>query len=102
MKRMGIQALYRNPSMSKPTPDRIVYHYLLRKLELTCQKQVWVMYISCIPLARGFVYLVADLDCLSRRVLAWQLSATLETGPYIEALNEVTRHDGEPEMMNTD
>jgi len=52
--------------------------------------------------ARGFVYLVAVLDCFSRKVLAWRLSVTLETAPCLEALNEAMRKYGKPEIMNTD
>jgi len=43
MKRMGIQALYRRPNTSKPTPGRKVYPYLLRKLAVTRPNQVWAM-----------------------------------------------------------
>lgn len=53
-------------------------------------------------MARGFVYLVAVLDWFSRKVLAWQLSTTLETGSCIEALQDAMRRHGKPEIMNTD
>ena len=53
-------------------------------------------------MARGFVCLVAVLDWFSRKVSAWRLSTTLETGPCIEALNEAMRRHGKPEIMNTD
>lgn len=53
-------------------------------------------------MARGFVYLVAVLDWFSRKVLAWQLSTTLETGPCTEALKDAMRRHGKPEIMNTD
>lgn len=102
MKRMGIQALYRKPNTSKPAPGHKVYPYLLRKLAVTRPNQVWAMDITYIPMARGFVYLVAVLDWFSRKVLAWRLSTTLETGPCIEALKEAMRHHGKPEIMNTD
>lgn len=102
MKRMGIQALYRKPNTSKPAPGHKVYPYLLRKLAVTRPNQVWAMDITYIPMARGFVYLVAVLDWFSRKVLAWRLSTTLETGPCIEALKDAMRHHGKPEIMNTD
>ena len=60
------------------------------------------MDITYIPMARGFVYLVAVLDWFSRKVLAWRLSTTLETGPCIEALKKAMRRHGKPEIMNTD
>lgn len=102
MKRMGIQALYRRPNTSKPAPGHKVYPYLLRKLAVTRPNQVWAMDITYIPMARGFVYLVAVLDWFSRKVLAWRLSTTLETEPCVKALKEAMRRHGKPEIMNTD
>ncbi|SPH23960.1 hypothetical protein DEA8626_03037 [Defluviimonas aquaemixtae] len=102
MKTMGIEALYRRPSTSKPAPGHKVYPYLLRKLAVTRPNQVWAMDITYTPMARGFVYLVAVLNWFSRKVLAWRLSVTLETGPCIEALKEAMRRHGKPEIMNTD
>nr|WP_319247694.1 IS3 family transposase [uncultured Celeribacter sp.] len=102
MKRMGIQALYRKPNTSKPAPGHKVFPYLLRKLAGTRPNQVWAMDITYIPMARGFVYLVAVLDWFSRKMLAWRLSTTLETGPCIEALKEALRRHGKPEIMNTE
>ena len=102
MKRMGVQALYRRPNTSKPAPGHKVFPYLLRKLAVTRPNQVWAMDIPYIPMARGFVYLVAVLDWFSRKVLAWRLSTTLETGPCIESLKDAMRRHGKPEIMNTD
>ena len=99
---MGIQALYRRPNTSKPAPSHKVYPSLRRKLAVTRPNQVWAMDITYIPMARGFVYLVAVLDWFSRKVLAWRRSTTLETGPCIEALKEAMRHHSKPEIMNTD
>ena len=79
MRRMGIEALYRRPSTSKPAPGHKIYPYLLRNLVVDRPNQVWAMDITYIPMARGFVYLAAVMDWFSRRVLAWKLSITLET-----------------------
>jgi putative transposase len=78
MKRMGIEALYRRPSTSKPAPGHKIYPYLLRKLAVTRPDQVWAMDITYIPMARGLVYMAAVVDWFSRRVLAWRLSITME------------------------
>jgi putative transposase len=115
MKRMGIQALYRRPNTSKPAPGHKVYPYLLPKLSITRPNQVWAMRcpgsrceattrgdITYTPMARGFVYLIAVLDWFSRKVFAWRLSTTLETGPCIEALKDAMRSHGKPAIMNTD
>ena len=102
MKRMGIVALYRKPNTSKPAPGHKIYPYLLRKLAVTRPNQVWAMDITYIPMARGFVYLVAVMDWFTRKVLAWRLSITLETGPCLEALEEAMARFGKPGIMNTD
>ena len=102
MKRMGIAALYRRPATSHPTPGHQIYPYLLRKLAVTRPNQVWAMDITYVPMARGFVYLVAVVDWFSRKVLAWRLSITLETGPCLEALSEALAWYGPPEILNTD
>ena len=102
MKRMGIAALYRRPATSHPTPGHQIYPYLLRKLAVTRPNQVWAMDITYVPMARGFVYLVAVVDWFSRKVLAWRLSITLETEPCVEALSEALARHGRPAIMNTD
>jgi putative transposase len=70
MKRMGIEAIYRKPNTSKPTPGNKIYPYLLRGLKVERPNQVWATDITYIPMARGFVYLVAVVDWFSRRVLS--------------------------------
>ena len=102
MKRMGIEALYRRPSTSRPAPGHRIYPYLLRKLTVTRPDQVWAMDITYIPMARGFVYLAAAVDWFSRRVLAWRLSITMEAAFCVEALEEALTRYGKPEIFNTD
>jgi putative transposase len=63
---------------------------------------VWGTDITYIPMARGFVYLVAVVDWFSRRVLSHRVSITMETGFCIEALEEAMVKHGKPEIFNTD
>jgi putative transposase len=102
MKKMGLAAIYRRPNTSKPEPGHKIYPYLLRKLAVTRPNQVWATGITYIPMARGFVYLIAIVDWFSRRVLSWRLSITLETDFCIEALEEALTRFGAPEIFNTD
>ena len=102
MKRMGITAIYRRPNTSKPEPGHKIYLYLLRNVPILLPNQVWVMDISYIPMARGFAYLAAVIDWFSRKVLAWKLSITLDTGFCIEAVEEALAKYGKPEIFNTD
>ena len=102
MKRMGLEALYRRPNTSKPAPGHKIYPYLLRKLAVTRPNQVWATDITYIPMARGFVYLVAIVDWFTRRVLAWRVSISLDTGFCIEALEEALARWGKPTIFNSD
>lgn len=102
MKKMGIEAIYRRPNTSKPTPGHKIYPYLLRKLPIVRPNQVWATDISYIPMARGFVYLVAIVDWFSRKVLAWRVSITMEADFCVEALEEALARYGKPEILNTD
>jgi len=98
---LGLEAIYRRPNTSKPSPEHKVYPYLLRGLEINRVNQVWAADITYIPMARGFLYLVAIMDWYSRYVLAWRLSNTLDADFCIEALEEALRK-GTPEIFNTD
>ena len=53
MQRMGIEALYRRPRMTKPEPGHKIYPYLLRGTEITRPNQVWAMDVTYFPMARG-------------------------------------------------
>ncbi len=102
MKRMSIEAIYRRPNTSKPAPGHRIYPYLLRKLPITRPNQVWATDISYIPMARGFVYLVAIVDWFSRKVLSHRVSITMEADFCVEALEEAIARYGRPEIFNTD
>ena len=102
MQRMGIEAIYRRPNTSKPAPGHKIYPYLRRDLAIVRPNQVWATDITYIPMARGFVYLVAVVDWFSRRVLAWRVSITLEVEFCLEAVNEALARYGKPDIFNTD
>ena len=102
MQVMRIEAIYQKPDTSRPHPEHVVYPYLLRGLPIDRPNQVWCADITYIPMAKGFVYLVAVMDWHSRRVLAWRLSAGMETGFCTEALQEALERYGAPEILNTD
>ena len=101
MRAMGMRAIYRRPSTSRPAPGVRVYPYLLGKARITRPNQVWAADITYLPMARGFLYLVAVMDWYSRYVLSWRLSNTLEAGFCAEALEEALGK-GKPEVFNTD
>lgn len=102
MKRMGIEALYRRRNTSRRHAGHRVYPYLLRDLTVERPNQVWAADITYIPMRRGFVYLVAVMDWVSRRVLAWRLSNTLTTDFCLEAVRDALARWGRPAIFNTD
>jgi putative transposase len=102
MRVMAIEAIYQKPNTSKGHADHKVYPYLLRDLTIDRPSQVWCADITYIPMAKGFVYLVAVMDWFSRLVLSWRLSITMETDFCVEALREATEMYGPPEIFNTD
>ncbi len=102
MRKMGLEALYRKPNLSRRHAAHPIYPYLLRHLRIDRPNHVWATDITYIPMRRGFVYLVAIMDWYSRRVLAWRLSNTLSTDFCVEALEEAIARYGAPEIFNTD
>jgi putative transposase len=117
MRVMGLEAIYQKPNTSRRHPDHKVYPYLLRDLIIDRPNQVWCADITYIPMAKGFVYLVAvgaadalrhidplrgPMDWFSRRVLAWRVSITMEADFCVEAPREAMGRHGEPGIFNTD
>lgn len=102
MRKMGIEAIYKKPRLSKPHPGHKVYPYLLRGLDIKEANTCWAADITYIPMARGFCYLVAIMDWASRKVLSFRLSNTLDASFCIEALEEALRNYGAPDIFNTD
>ena len=97
---MGLQTIYRRPRTSRRAKGDWIYPYLLRDIKVTKPNQVWVADITYIPMARGFLYLVAVMDYYSRYLLAWRLSNTLEAYFCVEALTDALEQ-GKPQMFNT-
>ncbi len=100
MRRLGLQAIFQRPRTSQPHPEHRIYPYLLRDLAITRPNQVWCSDVTYIPLARGFLYLVAVMDWASRKVLAWRLSNTLDSSFCVEALHEALDRYGSPEIVD--
>ena len=102
MRIMGITALYPKPRLSRPAPGHRIYPYRLRGLTIDRPNQVWASDITYLPMARGFLYLVAVMDWYSRKVLAWQVSNTLDDAFCVDALQRAIARYGRPEILNTD
>jgi putative transposase len=76
--------------------NREVHVRICERLEV---KSLWPTH-PYIPMARGFVYLVAVMDWFSRRVLAWRLSISMEADFCVDALQDALARHGKPEIFN--
>ena len=102
MRTMGLVASYPKRNLSLANHAHKVYPYLLKDLVIDRPNQAWATDITYIPMARGFVYLVAIMDWHSRRVLSWRVSNTLGASFCVDALEEAIERHGAPEIFNTD
>ena len=102
MRVMGIEALVPRPGTSKAAPGHKIYPYLLRGLKIVETNHVWAADVTYIPMACGFLYLVAIIDWASRAVLAWRLSNTNDASFCAAALEEALLRFGKPRIFNTD
>jgi len=102
MRRMGIETLYRRPRTSIPARDSLIYPYLLGGVKIDRANQVWASDLTYLPMAHGFLFLVAILDVASRKVLSFRVANTMTPDFCVEALEEAIARFGAPEIMNTD
>ena len=99
---LAIETLYPKRNLSLANHEHKIYPYLLRNLTIERPNQVWSTDITYVPMAKGFVYLVAVIDWFSRRVLSWRLSTTMDSSFCVDALEEAIDKFGCPEIFNTD
>ena len=99
---LGIETLYPKRNLSLANQQHKIYPYLLADLDINRPNQVWATDITFLPMAKGFIYLVAVMDWYSRRVLSWRVSTTMDTSFCVEALEEAIEQHGRPEIFNTD
>jgi putative transposase len=102
MRLMGLMPIYRRPRTSIPAKGHKLYPYLLRGVRIDRPNQVWCADITYIPLAKGFLYLVAIMDWWSRKVLAWRLSNTMDVQLCVDALDDALSRYDPSEIFNTD
>lgn len=102
MRLMGLEALCPKPNLSKPAPGHKIYPYLMKGLTIKEPNQAWCADITYIRLDGGFVYLVAIMDWYSRKILAWELSNSMDASFCVKALRQAVALYGSPAVMNTD
>jgi len=100
---MGMRAIYCRPRTSIPNKAHEKHPYLLRHLKITHSNQVWCTDITYVPMPRGHVYLCCILDWYSRKVLAWEVSNTMDASLCQKALLGAIKVSKRlPEILNTD
>lgn len=101
---MDLHAIGPRPNTSRPHRGKghTVYPYLLRNLEITRPNQAWAMDITFLPVAGGWMYLVAIVDLYSRYIVGWSLSNTMTAEWCKSCVQEAIAAHGEPEILNTD
>ena len=103
MRKMGIEAIYPKPNLSKKHSGHKIFPYLLRGAVIKGPNHVWSSDITYIKLRRGFVYLVAFIDWYSRYILSWGLSNSLSSDFCIEAFQAALESIGDvPSICNFD
>lgn len=103
MRIMGVEAVYPKKRTTFPGNASYIYPYLLRDIEINRPNQVWCTDITYLPMCGGYMYMVAIMDWYSRRILAWEISNTLDVEFCINALNKAISLTGKvPDIFNTD
>jgi putative transposase len=100
---MGIEAIYPKRRLSQPQEGHEIFPYLLKGLAITGPDQVWCADITYVPMATGFMYLMAVMDWWSRYVLGWRLSNTMDVVFCVDAWEAALRAGrNAPLISNTD
>lgn len=97
-----VRPIYQAPRSSRPVPGHMIYPYRLQWMSITRAQQVWCADLTYVPLAKGFLDLVAIMDWWSRKVVAWHLSNTMDVTCCLEALDEALQRHQPPRIFNTD
>jgi len=102
MKKINWKTIYREPKTTISNILHKKYPYLLRNLKTERRNQVWVTDITYIPMAKGFMYLIAIIDLHTRYVVNWSISNSMTADWCAEVLEEAIKKYGKPEIFNTD
>lgn len=101
MGKLGLEAIYPKPNLSKPGKDHLTYPYLLKGVAIDYSDQVWATDITYIRLGSGFVYLLVIMDWHSRFVIELEVSNSLESSVFVETLKRALSKS-QPETFNSD
>ncbi|GAB3740246.1 hypothetical protein GCM10028816_47270 [Spirosoma lituiforme] len=95
-------AIYPKRNLSRLGQAIYIRPYLLKGLAITACNQVWQIDITYVPMAKGFMYLVALLDVYSRYVTGWSLSNSMAAEWVVDTLQQAIANHGKPVIINSD
>ena len=101
MRKLGLEAIYPKPNLSKPGKEHLTFPYLLKEVLIDYANKVWATDITYIRLGSGFVYLLVIMDWHSRFVIEFEVSNSLESTVFMETLKRALSK-GSPEIFNSD
>jgi putative transposase len=102
MRRMGVTGdLPGTPHHSAGGPSE-PFPCLVDLSMVTAVDQVWATDITYIPMQKGLLYLVANLDLFSRNVLSWKPSISLDTEFCQDALEMALEGGRKPQIFHSD
>jgi len=106
---MGIIALYPKPKTTIANKEHTKYPYLLKAFKnennqvvIDTPNHVWSTDITYIKLSSGFVYLAAVIDWHTKKILAWNLSNSMDGSLTTGVLKEALALYPKPQIFNTD
>jgi putative transposase len=101
MRIMRLEGEYQKKRTTIPIQNHKKYPYLLRNLPIIHSNQVWCTDITYIPMRKGFMYLSVIMDLLSRYILSWSISNTMESNFCIDTLYDALKI-AKPKIFNSD
>ncbi|MFT5777717.1 MAG: putative transposase [Crocinitomicaceae bacterium] len=100
--KLALRSILPVPHTSKRNKEHKTYPYLVRGLKVTKPNQVWGTDITYIPMASGFMNLIAVIDLYSRYVVHWSVSNSMEAEWCSEFIQDAFDINGTPEILNKD
>lgn len=106
MQILGIKAIYvkkQKYSSQKPDITCELKNILNQQFDPENPNEFWCTDITYIPTLNGFVYLTCIMELFSRKIIAWDLSDSLDAHNVVNALNKAILKRGcRPKVIHTD
>lgn len=102
MKELNLKPIYPKKNLSIPNKQHKKYPYLLKNIAITKPNQVWAADITYLKLPTGNCYFMGIIDWYSRKILAYEISNTMDKEFCIRVLNKAIYTYGKPDIFNTD